>query len=533
MKKTMFLTVVLLAGSLASVWAQSMTKQQALDEIARIERFNAQVDEMLRQAWEAGRTQRETVIDTPYGKVTVKFNLAEIINSRYTGAERDEKLRDLAGEMSGSELRLNTSSNIFKEKDQEQIKWVITHELGHYMDRRPSRGPSLSGNMYRSHEDLTEIEADAFAMRHLDKFRGIGSISESRYYNNEFIDAVLKRAFEIEREERENLARLRNIAGLPSQPQNVRNAQSYIESGKAAYDKKDYSVAVRNFTLAIGLEPNNAEAYYRRAESRIVTYTRDAAAFADYRKALQLDPNNNTYKEALRKAEGNLSYLSSGKDAYNKRDYDKAIADFTEVIRFDPSVENYRLRADAYIGKKDYDNAIADYTEMIRLATNMDVFNRSVYYSLRAGAYKDKGDYDKAIADYTEAIRIYRQSHSYSYRADTYLVKKDYDKAIADYTEAIRINPNSSGFGWITERSLTGRASAYIGKKDYDKAIADCNEAIRLAPNSVAAYSGRAEAYIGKRKYKEARADVNEALRISPNDQKAKDLDAELKKRRQ
>ena len=54
MKKTMLLTAVLFAGSLSAVWAQSMTKQQALDEIARIERFNAQTEEMLRQAWEAG-----------------------------------------------------------------------------------------------------------------------------------------------------------------------------------------------------------------------------------------------------------------------------------------------------------------------------------------------------------------------------------------------------------------------------------------------------------------------------------------------
>jgi hypothetical protein len=42
---------------------------------------------------------------------------------------------------------------------------------------------------------------------------------------------------------------------------------------------------------------------------------------------------------------------------------------------------------------------------------------------------------------------------------------------------------------------------------------------------------GPAEAYFGKRMYQEARADVNEALRLNSNDQKAKNLDAELKRK--
>jgi len=64
------LTVLILCVRIAVSAAFAQTRQQALDEIARIERFNAQIPEMLRQAWEAGRTQKETVIDTPYGKVT-------------------------------------------------------------------------------------------------------------------------------------------------------------------------------------------------------------------------------------------------------------------------------------------------------------------------------------------------------------------------------------------------------------------------------------------------------------------------------
>src|SRR5213595_440082 len=49
----------------------------------------------------------------------------------------------------------------------------------------------------------------------------------------------------------------------------------------------------------------------------------------------------------------------------------------------------------------EYDKAIADYDEVIRLDPK-DVFA----YIYRGCAYDDKGDYDKAIADYDEAIRL-------------------------------------------------------------------------------------------------------------------------------
>jgi len=190
-------------------------QQQALDEIARIEKFNAQVDEMLRQAWEAGRTQTETVIDTPYGKVTVKFNLAEIINNNYTGSSRDFHLRNWHGSMGGNELRLNTSSWAFKNNNQLKIKQVIAHELGHHIvDRNTSVAPP---GQYRTVSDLSEINADAFAMRHMGKTDSI-TVLKGDSSSQDYIDAVIKRAEEMEREDRENLNRLRNIASL--QPQN-------------------------------------------------------------------------------------------------------------------------------------------------------------------------------------------------------------------------------------------------------------------------------------------------------------------------
>ena len=96
------------------------------------------------------------------------------------------------------------------------------------------------------------------------------------------------------------------------------------------------------------------------------------------------------------------AYFNRGWAYGRKRDYDKAIADYGEVIRLNP--KNVKARCDracAYLDKDENDKAIADYDEAIRLDPKCGL----AYYS-RGYAYGKKGDYDKAIANYNEAIRL-------------------------------------------------------------------------------------------------------------------------------
>ena len=64
-----------------------------------------------------------------------------------------------------------------------------------------------------------------------------------------------------------------------------------------------------------------------------------------------------------------------------KEEYDKAIADFTEVIRLDPKAAHaYTGRGGAWSERAEYDKAIADFTEAIRLDPK------------DADAYTDRGE---------------------------------------------------------------------------------------------------------------------------------------------
>jgi len=359
MKKTIVLTVFLLIGSLSVVCAQTMTKQQALNEIARIEKFNEQVVEMLRQAWEVGRTHTDTIIDTPKGKVTIKFNLSEIISNNYTGSTRDFYLRNWHGEMGGNELRLNTSSWAFKDNKQLKIKHLIAHELGHHVADNADLAPT---GKYRTVSDLSEINADAFAMRYMGKTDSI-TVLKGDSASQDYIDAVIKRAEEMEREERETLARLRNIAGTSqpqqqSQPQNARSAQSYYDSGNIADDNGDYKKAIVDFTEAIRIDPSFVNAYIDRAYvyNNIGDYNR---AIADCNEAIRLDPNNSTV------------YNNRASSYFYKGDYDSAITDCNEAIRLNPNLSNaYYNRANSYMQKRNYKQARADVNRALQIDPN-------------------------------------------------------------------------------------------------------------------------------------------------------------------
>jgi len=101
-----------------------------------------------------------------------------------------------------------------------------------------------------------------------------------------------------------------------------------------------------------------------------------------------------------------------------------------------------------------------------------------------------------------------------------------YKRDISNAQEALR---NAYETASAPQRN-SGKAA--LDRRNWDKALADFTEIIRRFPNYAEAYSYRAQAYFSKRKYKEAREDVDKALQLNPNNQAAKDLDAELKKRR-
>jgi len=90
------------------------------------------------------------------------------------------------------------------------------------------------------------------------------------------------------------------------------------------------------------------------------------------------------------------SYYNRGCEWRAKSEYDRAIADFDQVLQLDPNfVSAYNNRGVAWRGKGEYDRAIADYDQAIRLDPN----HANAYYN-RGVAHFGRGEWSAAAPDF-------------------------------------------------------------------------------------------------------------------------------------
>jgi lipoprotein NlpI len=199
-------------------------------------------------------------------------------------------------------------------------------------------------------------------------------------------------------------------------------------------------------------------------------------------------------------------YVKRGREYQARRDLDRALADFSEAIRLDPTFAlAFNLRGLAYKIKGDFDRAIADDDEGIRLDPTI-----AAAFNNRGSAYSAKGDVDRAIADYNEAIRLDPKiSSAFNSRGFAYFIKGDLERAIADHSEAIRLNPKYA-FAFLN------RGAAYRAEGDLDRAIADYSEVIRLNPEYNFVLLSRGVAYYYAGSLPKALADLNQASELNP-----------------
>lgn len=192
-------------------------------------------------------------------------------------------------------------------------------------------------------------------------------------------------------------------------------------------------------------------------------------------------------------------------EAYSeKKDYDRAIADYDQAIDHVKHADFYRNRGNAYDLKQDYDRAIADYDQAIQLEPK----SVDSYYS-RGIAYLHRKDYDHSLADFNQAIQLNpAYVAAYMFRGIVYLNRKDNDLALTDFNQVIQLDHT-------TTAAYVGRGLIYYHKKDYDRAIADFSQVIQLDPKNAPAYNDRGVAYYAMNQFDQAIDDLNKAIQFN------------------
>ncbi len=207
--------------------------------------------------------------------------------------------------------------------------------------------------------------------------------------------------------------------------------------------------------------------------------------------------------------------LSNRGNAWNdKREYDKALADYNKSIALSSSSPNpYNGRANAYYGKYELDHSRNDYLELALADANQAVRlgpKQAIFYNGRGRILQAQNKLVQAIEDYNQTLKLDpKYAFGYSNRGNAYREKGECDIAIADFNEALKLNSSPSA-PWV------GRSTCWFEKRNFDQALADVNEAIRRASGSPIPHNNRALIWRDLGEYDRAIADDNEAIRINP-----------------
>ncbi|GBU21912.1 hypothetical protein R80B4_01814 [Fibrobacteres bacterium R8-0-B4] len=208
-----------------------------------------------------------------------------------------------------------------------------------------------------------------------------------------------------------------------------------------------------------------------------------------------------------------------------KREYDRAIENFTAVIKIKPEAKVYFARGIILIETESYDSAVEDFTKAIKIESDEGM------YLKRATAYLYKKEYDKAVADADSELRLYSDGNetweAHAVRSIAYSEKGDSAQAAKDFDTALELVD-----GQAHAYNLRAWAYAHFLKKDFDRAIEDADQAIKLDPDAAAYYDTRGWAYLGKGDYNSAAENFSKALQIDPDLFESKDGMKKIKEAR-
>ena len=241
------------------------------------------------------------------------------------------------------------------------------------------------------------------------------------------------------------------------------DAEGYSRRGAAFASRRQYDLAIADFTRATELAPTEARYFYQRAMARLAL-KRDLPAIADLDHAIALAPGD---VDAHLVRAGLRIRVPDKPEA--REDIDAA-----EKLLATPS--DTRLEIGSLYEQVDaFDRAVAQYDMWI--AAHPVDSRRAMALNDRCWARAQAGrDLDKALSDCNAALRI--QPHGANVldsRGLVHLRMGDFDKAIGDYDAGLAIAPKMA---W----SLYGRGIAELHKGLASQADADLKAAAAIDP---------------------------------------------------
>ena len=166
-------------------------------------------------------------------------------------------------------------------------------------------------------------------------------------------------------------------------------ARAFLNRGTAFFDRRQYSLAIRDYDLAERRDSSLGAVYANRANALVRLGELDRAV-GEYDRALRLEPDD---VQSMIGRGGALMRLGRHSDAASS---------FTQAISFEPdNATAYYNRGLAALRLDRSSQAVADFSAVIQ-ATPQD----AEAYAMRAMAHEQAGELNRAYQDYSEAVAI-------------------------------------------------------------------------------------------------------------------------------
>ncbi|WP_194479227.1 tetratricopeptide repeat protein [Bradyrhizobium sp. CCBAU 53338] len=258
---------------------------------------------------------------------------------------------------------------------------------------------------------------------------------------------------------------------------------------------------------------DKALAYSRRSDANMKARTFDRA-IADRKKALDLQPDDPTYKLRLSGA------YQVRAEAVANSNRNAAIEDLTEAIRIDPTNTDARLQRSAQYASQDkLDAAIQDAETAVKgsgeSSANTDWLSSLLVW--RAAQLLQSADLARAIELLNKATQVPpKKPELLVLRANAYAARGDYGLAIADYSDALSLKPDYVD-------ALLYRGEMYSRTGQLTRGLSDYDAAIKLDSKNVNALLARAVAREINGQFEGAAQDYARVVALDSKDTVAKE----------
>ncbi|MDD4215574.1 MAG: tetratricopeptide repeat protein, partial [Bacteroidales bacterium] len=163
-----------------------------------------------------------------------------------------------------------------------------------------------------------------------------------------------------------------------------------------------------------------------------------------------------------------LMWVNRGYEYRQRKEYDKALADYNNAIRTDSTYAlAFHNRGALYFFTNKDSLAILDFNKALQFNPK-----NAETWSNRGSALARSGHYEEALKNFDKSIELDpRVSNTYSNRALTYEMLGRFEEAIADYQKYLKLKPNDASIynniGIDKQRMKKFKESL----EDFDKAI--------------------------------------------------------------